>query len=98
MEKACPGTAKVLCMLAPCLAGMAHLSMLGIGGAAPYPVVGIAAALSGVAGIALSVRVNRLHPSPYVARVYPLIGAIGIVAGAFYASIVGPLIVFFPRI
>ncbi len=89
---------KFLCLLSPFLAGLAHLCMFYIGWPIPYPIVGIAAVGAGIAGIVVSATINKKRGNHPIMTIYFLLAGLGILVGGFYASIVGPLIVFFPEI
>ena len=87
---------KVLCVLAPALVGLAHVSMQY--GLAPCPVVGAIAMGTGIAELVVSISHNRKELESPIGRAYLELAVLGILGGAFYASIIGPLIVYFPQI
>ena len=87
---------KVLCLAALPLAGLSHVCMLY--GGIPYPVVGAIAAGTGLAGLVVASTWGKRRRDGRVSVVYVVLAVIGLLAGTFYASVIGPLIVFFPRI
>ena len=89
---------KLLCLAAPILAGLAHISSFYIHLLLPYPAFGGAAVGAGLCGIIVSVRANRRQADRPVSKAYFVLAVIGIIVGAFYASIIGPFVVFFPKI
>jgi len=80
------------------LAGLALPSLFYPGWPFPCVFVGVAAVGCGVSGLVVSTTANKKGPDRPVSRLYHVIACVGILLGLFYASVVGPLIVFFPHI
>ena len=89
---------KVLCCSSPIVAGFAHIAMFYIGWPFDYRIIGMIAVGLGITGIVVSTKANKRDPLQPVSELYYLIAGIGILVGFFYASMFGPLIVFFPKI
>ena len=91
------GVARLFCVAAPALAGMSHVAMFAGWPPLPYPVLGAAAAGCGLAGLVVGSSVNRKRPGD-VATAYSILAVLGVLGGLFYATVIGPFILFFPKI
>ena len=67
-----------------------------IGWPLPYPIVGAVAFVVGMCGLVLRWRANRGRDEPATGIGYALLAGLGMIGGVFYASMLGPWIVFFP--
>ena len=90
---------KLFCIMSPALGALAHMSLLYIGRPLPFPIVGGIGAGAGIAGVLLCLRARRRATEDIpIHWAFILIAVLGIFVGLFYASMIGPLILFFPRI
>jgi len=104
---------KIFCGLSLLMAGWASVSMFGWGNFLPYPLAGwLAVVFSGV-GLIKWLRM-RSKIEPYVnsprekeftnkhgtmpGAIYVVMAVLGLIAGLFWGSMIGPLILFFPKI
>ena len=90
--------AKILCGASVPVAVFAHVSLFYIGWPFDYRVIGLIAVAAGLAGIVARSLANRGRLDTYLPRWHLLIALTGILVGLFYASTIGPFILFFPRI
>ena len=86
---------KLLCLAAPALAGLAHISFFYGWGPIPFWVVGAIAVGAGVGGIIVSRTPSRKDADLPVSAVYIILAVLGLLVGAFYFSVIGPVLVFF---
>jgi len=88
---------KCLCLLSPLLGVLAHLCLFS--SYAPiFWVVGLIGAGVGVLGILDYRSTNKASRENVVSPGYFLLALFGVLAGLFYASMIGPFLVFFPKI
>ena len=93
-----PWFAKFLCMASPLVGLSAHVVMFHIGWPVHYAYIGAAALGMGITGIAFRGIANRRLPDSQISAAYLIPAISGILIGAFYASILGPFMLFFPKI
>ena len=86
---------RLLCLAAPALAGLAHVCLFY--GVLPYYLVGASAVVVAIAGTFVVWRSNR-RSDLRVSRWFYVLAALGFLGGAFYASVLGPWMLFFPPI
>ena len=93
-----PWFAKSLCIASPLVGLSAHVVMFHIGWPVHYAYIGAAALGMGITGIAFRGIANRRLPDSQISAAYLIPAISGILIGAFYASILGPFMLFFPKI
>jgi len=89
---------KALCAVALPMGAFAHVCMFYIGGPLDYRIVGAGAVVCGVLGATGVRKVNRKMRGRRVSNLYSVAAILGALVGLFYASMIGPFIVFFPAI
>ena len=90
--------ARILCVTSIAIASLSHVTLSYVARPIPYPLVGLVGALSGIMGIIFRGMANRANPHEHISKLYVLAAVLGILIGLFYASMIGPLILFFPQI
>jgi len=72
--------------------------MFYIGWPFDYRVIGLIATAVGFIGILLRMKANCKPSVRHIPAAYLVIALAGIITGLFYATVIGPFILFFPKI
>lgn len=87
---------KILCLAALPTASLSHVCLLY--GPIPYPIIGAIAAGIAIAGLVIAPLPSGARDDFGFSVVCFVLAVLGLVAGVFYASVIGPFIVFFPSL